>query len=169
MENNELIFKLRQHNISDELTEESPGSAFVHRDLERGYMICVCPPVSNNLLYFKMYNGNTFWDSTKCARISMTSPNYIRCSDIPEECQWILTQEERDWLISTLQLPLLSFWSDEDKRTLSEDKLKEMELATIWDAIKTTFINNSYYEGLDKFIVENLLQPDYSQLPVITK
>lgn len=139
---------VKQLGISRELTEFSWTEYRVLNDFSNyRWAIQLHPPIErNDLMYFKIYNRGIagqlpMFTSTKCARISILSPEYIHCSDCSKE-EWILNADEKNHLCEILT-----------------DK--------IWKNLLYHYSHELYaYDGR-KEIVYNLPMPDYSKLPSI--
>lgn len=130
--------------ISEELTENYEVEARIYNDDEYDWAIHIHPPTEReDIIYFKIYNNNKSgtiaqFASDKCARISMLSPEYIKCSDCSKS-EWILNKEEKDHLCKITNL----FW-----KTLLNDY--ENELYS--------------YDGNRRPEILGLQMPDYTKL-----
>ena len=125
MRDDDTIVKLL--GISKELCELSTVESRIYNDFsEYKWIIHIYPPYNKyDSPYFLLYDNLTVGDatferSTKCARISMISPEYVRCSDSSKK-EWILNNDEKrhlcelmsnDWIWYDL---LISSYEDELK------------------------------------------------------
>lgn len=98
--------------ISLELKEHSQVESMIQFYEDKKWYFYVHPPIeANGLIYFQIYNAETevespigpfvLYRSSKIARISMTSPEYIHCSDCSKK-EWILNHEEKEYLCSII-------------------------------------------------------------------
>lgn len=106
--------------------------------------IHINPSLTTENVYFQLYDFSRITEvihshSTKCARISLFSPQYIHCSDCSKE-EWILTNDEKESLC----------------RILTDN---------IWEKIKSEYCNRMMFASEDMINkIKSLPMPDYSRL-----
>lgn len=145
----ELSYRL---GISKELSESPYIEARIYNDpSEYGWYIQIHPSLkSDRLYYFKIYNKKRdvfdgifgIHTSTKCARISILSPEYIRCTDSSKD-EWFLNNDEKRHLCDILDIQEGLYWND--------------ILYSYEEEIKFNTDKSIQLQGLSK--------PDYMQLP----
>ncbi len=96
--------------------------------------------------YFVVCDHWSRHKSTKCAKISFHSPEYVRDWQFLGKKKWILTREEKENLIAFLNQSIPDYISR-------------------WKDIICTYNNNQQYVDEVQDIPEDLPMPDYMQLP----
>jgi len=146
----DYVREMYKRGLSLELTEriEADSAAVVCVSMNNDLCsILTHPPVEkDDLIYFIIYKGVEIGVSpksisSKCARISMLSPEYIKCSDCSKE-EWILNYDEKKALC----------------RILRDDGYWKYVLLSYMDALISWDIGK-------KIDISNLPMPDYMQLP----
>lgn len=133
--------------ISKELLEIYNCDSLCAFDEESKMCIWINPPYGKQDYYFKVFDNHITESITKCARISLLKPEYIRCSDNPE---WFLNEEEKKCLMKLLSKQYNKYFN-------------------IWGyllyeyKIQSEFINYDY-SGIPNF--ESLPMPDYMKLEI---
>ena len=140
--------------LSRELTEFSWTECRILNDHEYMWAIQLHPPIErDDVMYFKIYNNATpgivpMFNSTKCARISLLSPEYIHCSDCSKE-EWILNEDEKNHLCKILDD---FYW-----------RVLVMQYQDQLEAYDGRQLN--LYSFCDDKIITNIPKPNYMLLP----
>lgn len=138
---------INTYGLSRELGEfYNNGKIIVNDTRIIPWEIHINPPIlKTDKLYFQLYNwsrltSRLYSNSTKCARISMISSEYIHCSDCSKE-EWILTSNEKETLCNALT-------------------------NNVWEKLKDEYIKSLMFADNDIINkIKNLSMPDYSKLP----
>lgn len=138
----EFVFK----NYSRQLHEFPGAECWADTDGIKAIdaYVCATPCVTENLWYFRIEKK----DHSKVARISMTEPSYITCTDVM--CNWILSDEEIGHMTNYLQ-----------------SSCKDSPRYSVWEMLivdYNTQLEFNYAPELDK-VPEDLPIPDYTKLP----
>lgn len=145
---------MHDEDLSYELGENPMMMDIIVRDHVHNISIYICPPyIDHEKYYFKIYNNIDPTLSTKQARISIISPEYIDCNDSYRE-KWILNNKEKDILIS-----IIARIYDNDYDILFKN-------ITVWECIKLRYIHDGYLSSsiLYPDILTRANMPDYTKL-----
>jgi hypothetical protein len=135
--------------VSRELSERTDVEAMCVRFRNTGSIRCIwvnMPVRRHDLFYFKVFDADLF-EATKCARISLLEPKYIRCSDNPE---WFLNEKEKKELMEILT-----------------SKSNTNHRITNWQFMLYSYQSQLEWAGYEDDIdISNLQIPDYMKLEV---
>ena len=143
--------EIKEYNISLELHEDCITCDMVgrYKFKDQYRYVEVRPPMDGSNFYFRIFDSDFEWNSTKCARINLLDSNYIRCNDsyLPE---WFLDIDEISELIKFLQSPVTRSLYSNCKNN--------------WELIIFLYNNLLEIEELDFRIVTNISMPNYINL-----
>ena len=141
--------ELYKRGSSVELTERIEADGVVPFEIIIGGDSCSIwthPPVErNDLMYFIIFKGveegsSPYIVSSKCARISLTAPEYIKCSDCTKD-NWILNYEGK------------------------KDLCRILRHKKIWEIILREYMGALDGWNGKEIDISDLPIPDYMQLP----
>lgn len=152
--------------LSDELKERDMLEELVlgFDQPQNNWWIFITYPLDldeTELYYFRVlvYEGDDYTLPVKSARISMTEPKNILCSDDPY--QYFLNEEEKKTLMDILTKTYtgLDMWDAGDY-----EYSKDVDSITGWDYLLYRYQEQSRFVNDRIHFVEGLLMPDYMKL-----